>query len=106
MVPVNNSDLAWLIVTDYNQENDLPYEDLRNDILNPEVNDWSIYYVYETFGTASVGGDRRDSSSVGCDIGNPHLSPMEELYCGRLVGGIHDYGENVGGNHYGDRVYR
>lgn len=38
MTPINNSDTAWLIVCDYNQDNDLPYEDLKEDILNPEVN--------------------------------------------------------------------
>ena len=39
MTPINNSDTAWLIVSDYNQDNNLPYEDLREDILNPQIND-------------------------------------------------------------------
>jgi hypothetical protein len=41
MTPINNSDTAWLIVSDYNQDNNLPYEDLREDILNPEINSWT-----------------------------------------------------------------
>ncbi len=44
MTPINNSDTAWLIVTDYNQENDKFYEELREDILNPEIHSW--YYEY------------------------------------------------------------
>ncbi len=37
MIPINNSDTAWLIVSDYNQENDLSYEDLREDVLDPDT---------------------------------------------------------------------
>ena len=40
MTPINNSDTAWLIVTDYNQENGKYYEELREDVLNPDVNLW------------------------------------------------------------------
>ncbi len=40
MLPINNSDTAWLIVTDYNQDNYIPFEELREDILNPETNQW------------------------------------------------------------------
>ncbi len=40
MIPINHSDTAWLIITDYLQDNNLPYEDLREDILNPEINNW------------------------------------------------------------------
>jgi hypothetical protein len=40
MIPINNSDLSWLIVTDYNQDNNLPYLDLLEDIINPNTNDW------------------------------------------------------------------
>ncbi len=99
MTPINNSDTAWLIVSDYNQDNNLPYEELREDVLNPDVNNWSIYYMYETQGTDSVGGGRRDSNIVGCDIENPNLLPMEELYCGQWVGGVGSrFGGQVGGN--------
>jgi hypothetical protein len=41
MIPINHSDTAWLIITDYNQDNNLPYEDLRNDIISPEINQWN-----------------------------------------------------------------
>lgn len=45
MIPINNSDTAWLIVSDYNQENDLPYEDLREDILTSDGNQWHYEYL-------------------------------------------------------------
>ncbi len=105
MLPINNSDTAWLIVSDYNQENGIFYEELREDVLSPDVNNWSIYYMYETSGTVSVGGERRDSRFVGCDIENPNLIPMEELWVGGAVGGVH-FGQEVGGNQEGDRVHR
>jgi hypothetical protein len=40
MIPINNSDTAWLITTDYNQDNNLPYIDLRQDIISPDTNQW------------------------------------------------------------------
>ncbi len=40
MTPINNSDTAWLIVSDFNQDNNLPYEDLREDIISPDNNQW------------------------------------------------------------------
>jgi hypothetical protein len=46
MIPINNSDTAWLIVSDYNQDNDLPYEELREDVANPNVNEWSGLFSY------------------------------------------------------------
>ncbi len=45
MIPINNSDTAWLIVADYNQDNNLPYEELREDIVNPEINQEVIEQV-------------------------------------------------------------
>lgn len=42
MIPINNSDLAWLITADYNQDhNILGAEELREDILDPEVDRWT-----------------------------------------------------------------
>jgi hypothetical protein len=39
MLPINNSDTAWLIVSDFNQDNSIGYSDcLREDIANPEIN--------------------------------------------------------------------
>ena len=40
MTPINNSDTAWLITTDFNQDNNLPYIDLKQDIISPDVNQW------------------------------------------------------------------
>jgi hypothetical protein len=40
MTPINNSDTAWLIVSDYNQDNNLPYETLREDVHNPDTDQW------------------------------------------------------------------
>jgi len=51
MTPINNSDTAWLITTDFNQENNLPYEELRKDIHNPAINQWH----YESSSSQGVG---------------------------------------------------
>jgi hypothetical protein len=41
MLPINNSDIAWLIVSDYNQDNDIGFPDsLREDIVDPDINHW------------------------------------------------------------------
>jgi hypothetical protein len=47
MTPINNSDTAWLITADFNQDNSLHYLDLIEDIYCPSINDW----VFETLGT-------------------------------------------------------
>ncbi len=69
MIPINNSDTAWLIITDYNQDNDILYQDLRNDILNPEINEW--YYEYRTFDLAAGNseGDIMDGNDYGDVVG-------------------------------------
>jgi hypothetical protein len=47
MIPINNSDTAWLIVSDYNQDNAIGYPDcLREDIVNPDINVW--HYVRDS----------------------------------------------------------
>ncbi len=68
MKPINNSDTAWLIVSDYNQDNDLPYEELREDILNPQINNWSYDYEYR-------------ADMLNCFASGPHSA------IARLVGG-------------------
>lgn len=41
MIPINNSDLAWLVVADYNQDNAIGYPDcLREDVYDPETDQW------------------------------------------------------------------
>jgi len=51
MTPINNSDTA-LIVTDFNQDNGKFYEELREDVYNPVINQW--YYENKYFGVGSV----------------------------------------------------
>jgi len=94
MIPINNSDTAWLIVTDYNQDNNLPYEELREDILNPNVNDW--WYEYRSSGIIGgineghyVGSDAICGNAVGnmWQVGS-QFDPMTGVYPSHLVGGI------------------
>lgn len=48
MIPINNSDTAWLVVSDFNQENSIGYPDeLREDILNPDVDQWGYEFAVE-----------------------------------------------------------
>lgn len=81
MTPINNSDLAWLIVSDYRQDHDiLGAEELRDDINNPEINVWIFednlnlhknYLQLEVVCNtrARVGGHVAVSGSVGAGIG-------------------------------------
>jgi hypothetical protein len=103
MIPINNSDTAWLIVTDYNQDNNLPYAELREDILNPAIND----------------GDVQSSSTIGGYEYGHYKHPAFELdwsFCvgaqwsGQVgiestmsehVGGTWYYSPYVGGNLHG-----
>ncbi len=95
MTPINNSDTAWLVVSDYNQENNLPFEELREDILSPDINQWHYEYHNKVVGArcrsglvGDIGGNTAttDTSRVGregfvCSVGS-HL--------GKNVGGIAD----------------
>lgn len=56
LIPINNSDTAWLIVADYNQDNNLPYEDLKEDIISPNVDEWFLEYAHPFYRSGSVGG--------------------------------------------------
>jgi hypothetical protein len=69
MIPINNSDTAWLIITDYNQDNSLPYEDLLQDIYCPSINEW--FYEYQLFDLASGSdeGDIADGNEYGDVVG-------------------------------------
>ncbi len=89
MLPINNSDTAWLIVSDFNQDNNKFYEELREDILNPETNDWIYeHFVYMQVGSDGIGvgsivGATGDScGNVGA--GSEGLSPD---FTSTLVGG-------------------
>jgi hypothetical protein len=94
MIPINNSDTAWLIVSDYNQDNSIGYPDcLRDDIANPEVNVW--YYEFEN-NTAGVGESAPISYSVGLGsiIGGQNLimnfSDEVGSSLGEIVGGHYE----------------
>ncbi len=95
MIPINNSDTAWLIITDYNQENSLPYEDLREDILNPEINQWawearSCYHD----GKGRVGGGSNPDVDGSMNVGiNKNHS-----YCDSIGWAFNNNGILVGGN--------
>ncbi len=57
MIPINNSDTAWLIVSDYNQDNLIGHPDsLRNDIANPAINQWD--WDFKFIGPFTIGHDR------------------------------------------------
>jgi hypothetical protein len=56
MIPINNSDTAWLIVSDYLQDNGKYFDELRNDILNPEINDEISLILAVSFQSFCVGG--------------------------------------------------
>lgn len=97
MLPINNSDLTWLVVADYNQDNDIGYpDDLREDVDNPAINDWHINY--RLIGVGTVGKSNRISSAnvgdysrmvgMGMDIqeSNGSHRPGAFLYSG-YVGG-------------------
>jgi hypothetical protein len=68
MTPINNSDTAWLIVSDYNQDNGKFYEELREDVLNPEVNQY--HFEHTIFVPYCVGGDNYHNNQVGVELGH------------------------------------
>jgi hypothetical protein len=105
MTPINNSDTAWLIVSDYNQDNDLYHEELRDDILDPDVNQqWSCEMNYDIIpdfdgnGGIQVGGEH-DYEEVGNDEYDLIIG-SQDLNGGSNERGV--IGERVGGNHYND----
>jgi hypothetical protein len=81
LIPINNSDTAWLIVSDFNQDNGRFYEDLREDVLNPDVNNWNFEFISskhvgteenvdEALGTEDVGdGNTTQSPTNGGHVG-------------------------------------
>jgi hypothetical protein len=98
MIPINNSDMAWLIVSDYNQDNGKFYEELREDILNPDVNQY--HFEHTIFIPRHVGGDNYHNHYVGSELG--HLGGTSDI---GNVSGIIAIAENdkydgyVGGNY-------
>jgi hypothetical protein len=98
MTPINNSDTAWLIVSDYNQDNDLFHEDLREDVLNPEIDQWRYEYRID-YGVGGIHEGRWVGSDVigGREVGNNQCWQVGSrfdsdigVYPSHLVGG-HTY---------------
>ncbi len=102
MIPINNSDTAWLIVADYNQENDKFHKELREDVNNPEVNcqiiasdwDWlaNVSYVGGGAILGEIGGEFKENKGVGSLESNESITYVGDYYyIGSLVGGnLHD----------------
>jgi hypothetical protein len=104
MVPINNSDTAWLIVSDFNQDNDKHYEDLREDVLNPEINEWH-WENEDVLGSkvgvrlCNIGGVSFErNGEVGIEY-LPHPNPV--FGHGGQVGGVINASQLVGSNYYG-----
>ncbi len=100
MNPINNSDTAWLIVSDYNQDNDLPFEDLREDILNPETNKWEMEYA--PLGDGVCGLDNMDLSIYGSMFPGDHVHGAINGQVGDQRADMCGYGQfssRVGGIH-------
>ncbi len=100
MIPINNSDTAWLIVSDYNQDNGIGYPDvLRDDILNHDSNDWQ-WEDYCGLHTVSiiagdVGGSTENYGVGGRfgQLGGCSGSDMAGgIGCGHLIGGHYSIG--------------
>jgi hypothetical protein len=66
MIPINNSDTAWLIVSDYNQDNGKYHEELREDVLDPDVSQW--HYTYRRAGEGVGPNMGKDAGSEYWDI--------------------------------------
>ncbi len=95
MIPINNSDTAWLIVSDYLQDNDYCYEDLREDILNPEINEWCSVNL---FSYPDVGGAVGHSREVGCDLYTYRLGYVGGFDCNFDYFRVGGASNGVGGN--------
>jgi hypothetical protein len=98
MIPINNSDTAWLVVSDFNQDNAIGYpDDLREDVLNPDINDWDNRLI-EGDGVgargriSNIGGNHAAIFYTGGEnnnVGSQHVLSMNVggLYISRFVGG-------------------
>ncbi len=90
MLPINNSDTAWLIVADYNQDNDKFHEELREDVLNPDANIWDWEIQTSRIGGVLIGENIGGETGFG-DIGGYDDSPSglvgDDSVPGLAVGG-------------------
>lgn len=100
MIPINNSDIAWLITADYNQDNDIGFpEALRQDVLNPEINEFTYEHymlcvLKKNFLIKAGGNTLLDhwGNSVGADFN------LELYGLGEKVGWNSALSMAVGGN--------
>lgn len=108
MVPINNSDTAWLIVADYHQDNAIGHPDeLREDVYNPEINDWyyknGINLLQNDFNRPRSVGGFIVGVNVGSTMGASGYVGSINTYR-RQAGEAHDIGDGtskgrlVGGN--------
>lgn len=97
MKPINNSDLAWLIVADYNQDNNIGFpDDLREDVLNPDGDQWRYECRHIGVGAIHegmfVGGEYIGDYGVGkaypTGVGSSY-DPNIGVYPSSFVGGFH-----------------
>lgn len=101
MIPINNSDLAWLVVSDYNQDNGiLGAEELREDIYCPAINEDDFNggksiggYEYGHYNSPGFMFDW--SFYVGANYSNLTATPAS---MSQYVGGTFACSECVGGN--------
>jgi hypothetical protein len=117
IIPINNSDTAWLVVSDFNQENSLPSEDLRNDILNPDTEQWSPEFplAFKTpnpFMTNLFMTNFMDLGTHGRVVGSASGNPSElvneiEILRSNFIGSCYVIGCYVGGSeHDSDKQQR
>lgn len=112
MIPINNSDTAWLIVSDFNQDNNIGFpEELREDIISPDVNLWAYeHYICTTLnGTNSYPsnpGDLLPFGDFGSQVGGEHaaiggFNQLDYATLGSSVGWERSsISQLVGGNYY------
>jgi hypothetical protein len=98
VIPINNSDTAWLIVSDWNQENGKFHEELREDVLEPAINNW-----YYKNGMSLLDSDLSNTMDVGgfacgVSVGNGmcssgHVGSVATYRS--FAGEAHDMGDDV-----------
>ncbi len=99
MNPINNSDTAWLIVSDYNQDNGKFYKELREDILNPETNRWEMEYS-SSYADVGTGCDNMDLSIYESAFPGDHVHGEIHAHVGDQRADMAGYGQfssRVGG---------
>jgi hypothetical protein len=102
MIPINNSDTAWLIVSDYNQDNGKFYEDLRNDIYWPSINDDDVQSGPK-IGGYEYGHYKHPAFELDWSfyVGAEYMAVMTNSTMSEHVGGTWYYSPYVGGNIHG-----